>query len=83
MQKKKNERSQEMTTYHWIYNGMKVMNVLVNKIYVTGDLTKYFIDIMMIILPKKNLAKNCSNHSTINLISHTRKIAACILSKVE
>jgi len=35
----------------------------------------------MIALPKKNQTNKCSDHRTISLISHTRKIVACILSK--
>ena len=35
----------------------------------------------MIALPKKNKAKECSEHRTISLISHTGKTVAHILSK--
>ena len=57
------------------------MTALVNKIYMSGDWPKDFLDVTMIALPKKNQAKKCSDHRTISLISHTGKIVARILSK--
>ena len=59
------------------------MNALDNKIYMSGDWTKDFLDVTMIALPKKNQAKKYSDHRTISLISHTGKIAARILSKIK
>ena len=83
MQKKK---AQETTTYQSIYSrkwetGLKIMTALVNKIYMSGEWPKYFLDVTMIALPKKKEAKKCSDHSTISLISHTGKVVARILSK--
>jgi Reverse transcriptase (RNA-dependent DNA polymerase). len=60
---------------------LKIMTALVNKIYISRDWPKNFLDIIMISLPKKNQAKKCSDHRTISLISHTGKIVARILSK--
>ena len=39
-------------------NGLKIMTALVNKIYMSGDWPKDFLDLTMIALPKKNQAKN-------------------------
>jgi len=64
-------------------SGLKIMNALDNKIYMSGDWTKDFLDVTMIALPKKNQAKKYSDHRTISLISHTGKIAARILSKIK
>ena len=61
--------------------GLKIITALVNKIYMSGDWQKDFLDVTMIALPKKNQAKKCSDHRTISLISHTGKIVARILSK--
>jgi Reverse transcriptase (RNA-dependent DNA polymerase). len=60
---------------------LKIMTALVNKIYMSGDWPKDFLDATMIALPKKNQAKKCSDHRTISLISHTGKIVARTLSK--
>ena len=38
-------------------NGLKIMTVLVNKIYMRGDWPKDFLDVTMIALPKKNQQK--------------------------
>ena len=57
---------------------MKIMTALVNKIYISGDWPKDFLDVTS---PKKNQAKKCSDHRTVSLISHTRNIVARILSK--
>ena len=62
-------------------SGLKIMNALFNKIYMTGDWPKDFLDVTMIALPKKIQGKKCSDHRTISLISHTEKIIARILSK--
>jgi Reverse transcriptase (RNA-dependent DNA polymerase). len=62
-------------------SGLKIMTALVNKIYISGDWPKDFLDFTMITLSKKNQAKKCSDHRTISLISHTEKIVARILSK--
>ena len=58
------------------------MIVQVNKIILSGDWPKYFLDVTMTALPKKNQAKKCNDHKTIfSLISHVGKIVVCILSK--
>jgi hypothetical protein len=57
------------------------MTALVNKIYMSGDWPKDFLDVTMIALPKKNHVKKCSDQRTISVISQTGKIVACILSK--
>ena len=56
------------------------MTALVNKIYMSGDWPKDFLDVSMIALPNKNQAKKCSDHKTLSLISHTGKIVALFLS---
>ena len=61
-------------------SGLKIRSALVNKIYMSGDWPKEFVDVRMIALPKK--ANKCSDHRTISLISHTAKIFAGILSKI-
>ena len=52
-------------------NGLKIMTALVNKIYMSGYWPKDFLDVTMIAISKKNqnLAKKCSDHKTISLIS--------------
>ena len=52
----------------------KIMTALVNKIYMSGDWPKDFLDVTMI-------ARKCNDYRTIRLISHTGKIVARILSK--
>ena len=37
-------------------SGLKIMTALVNKIYMSGDWPKDFLDVTMIALPKKNQA---------------------------
>ena len=59
-------------------NGFKIMIVLANKIYMSGDWPKNFLDVMMIALPKKYQAKKCSDQRTIALTSHTGRIVAHI-----
>jgi len=59
---------------------LKIITALFNKIYMSGDWPKDFLDVTMIALPKKNQAKKCSDHRTISLISHTGKIVAHILT---
>ena len=61
--------------------GLKIITALVNKIYMSGDWAKDFLDVTMIALTKKNQGKKGSNHRTIGLISQTGKIVAHILSK--
>ena len=39
-------------------SGLKILTALVNKIYISGDWPKDFLDVTMIALPKKNQAKN-------------------------
>ena len=38
-------------------SGLKIMTALVKNIYMSGDWPKYFLDVTMIALPKKNQAK--------------------------
>ena len=59
-------------------SGLKIM---VNKIYMSGDLPKKSLNVTIIALPKKNQAKKCSDHTRIGLISHTGKTTAHILSR--
>ena len=54
-------------------NELKIMTALVNRIYISGDWPKDFLDVTMITLRKKNKAKKCGDHRTISLISHTGK----------
>ena len=75
--------TEDETRKHFLYlsgtfrdSGLKIMTALVNKIYVSGDWPKNFLDVTMIALPKE-----CSDHRTISLISHTGKITAGIPSK--
>ena len=42
-------------------NGLRIITALVNKIYMSGDCPKDFLDVTMISLPKKNQANKCSN----------------------
>ena len=41
-------------------SGLKIMTALVNKIYMSGDWPKDFLDVTMIALPKKPRAKNAA-----------------------
>jgi hypothetical protein len=51
-------------------NGLKIMTTLVNKIYMSGNWPKDFLDVTMIALPKKTQAKKC--RTTEQLVSfHT------------
>ena len=59
----------EVKRQELIDSGLKIMIVLVNKIYMIGDWPK-----IMIALPNKNLAKKYNDHGTISLISHTGKV---------
>ena len=53
-------------------NGLKIMTALVNKIYMSGDWPKDFLNVTMIALPKKNQEKNAV--TTEQLVSfHTLK----------
>ena len=57
------------------------MTALVNKISMSGDWPKDFLDVTMNALPPKNEAKKCRDYRTISLILHTRRIVARFLSK--
>ena len=48
--------------------GLKMMTSLLNKIYMSGDWPKGFLDVTVIALPKKFLAKKYSNQRSISLI---------------
>ena len=63
------------------YIGSKIMTALVNKIYMSRDLSKNFIDVTMIALLMKNQAKKCVDHRRISLISRTGNTVSRILSK--
>ena len=56
------------------------MTALFDKIYVSDDWPKNFLD-AMIALPKKDQTRNRSDHRKNSLILHTGKIVAPILSK--
>ena len=60
---------------------LKIMTALVNKIYMSRDLSKNFIDVTMIALLMKNQAKKCVDHRRISLISRTGNTVSRILSK--
>ena len=62
-------------------SGLQIMTALVNKIYVSGDLTKDFLDVTIIALSEINEAKKYSDHRKIR-ISHIAKTVAHILSKI-
>lgn len=61
--------------------GVKALTRLINKIYVTGEWPKDFLEVTMIPLQKKKNAKKCSDYRTISLISHAAKIMTRILTK--
>jgi len=56
--------------------GLKIMKILINTIYETGEWPKDFTEVTMIALKKKPQATKCSDHRTISLIAHTTKIVA-------
>ena len=62
-------------------SGLKIINAVVNKIYMGRDWSKDLLDVTMIALPKKNRGKKCSDRRTIILISFTGNIVTPILSK--
>ena len=43
-------------------SGFKIITAVVNKIYISGDWPKDFLDVTVTAWPKKNQAKKCSNH---------------------
>jgi hypothetical protein len=45
--------------------------------------TKDFTEVTMIVLEKKKISINCSDHRTISLIAHTAKIVARILKGLQ
>jgi hypothetical protein len=61
--------------------GLKIMTILINTIYETGEWPKDFTEATMIALKKKPQATKCSDHRTITLIAHTAKIVEKILRK--
>jgi hypothetical protein len=61
--------------------GLKIMTKLINTIYETGEWPKDFTEVTMINLKKKPQATICSDHRTINLISHTAEIVAKTLRR--
>jgi len=58
---------------------LKILIILINTVYETGEWPKDFTEVTMIALKKKTRATKCSEHHTINLIAHTAKIIANIL----
>jgi hypothetical protein len=62
-------------------DGLKLMTLLINSIYVTGEWPIGFIEVTMTTLKKKPKATKCSDHCTIGLIAHTAKIVARILRR--
>jgi hypothetical protein len=57
---------------------LKIMTKMINTIYETGEWPKDSTEVTMIALPQ---ATKCSDHRTISLIAHTRKIVAEILRR--
>ena len=55
-------------------NGMKIMTLQDNKIFMSGDWPKDCLEVTTIALPKKHQAKKFSDNRTISLISHTGKL---------
>ena len=54
--------------------------MIMRRIYISGDWTNDLL-VTRLALPKKNQAKKYSDHRTISLISHTRKVVAHLLRK--
>ena len=61
--------------------GLKILTILINTVYETGQRPKDFTEVTMIALKKKIQTTKCSEHRTISLISHTAKITAKILRR--
>jgi hypothetical protein len=57
---------------------LRLMTELINSIYVTGEWSKNFIEVTMIVLKKKPKATKCSDHRTIGIIAHAAKLVARI-----
>jgi hypothetical protein len=64
-------------------SGLKIMTKLINTIYETGKWPKDFTEVTMITLKKKPQATKCKDHCTISPITHTAKIVAKILQRIE
>jgi len=60
---------------------LKIMTILINTIYETGEWPKDFTQFTMIALKKKPQATKSSDHRTISLIARTAKIVAKILRR--
>ena len=63
--------------------GLKIMTKLINTNYETRERPKDFMEVTMIALKKKPQATKCGNHRTISLITHTAKILAKTLRRIE
>jgi len=61
--------------------GLKILTKLINTIYETAEWPKDFTEVTMIALKKKTQPTKCSDHRTINLITHRAKIIAKILRR--
>jgi hypothetical protein len=57
------------------------MTTQVNKIYMSGDWSKDFLNVAMIALQKNNQVNKFCDHIKISLISHSIKNVARIISK--
>jgi hypothetical protein len=55
-------------------SGFKIITELFNKIYMSGDWPKEFLDVTTIALPKKNKVKKCNDHTTIQKYSYLPQV---------
>ena len=60
---------------------MKILTMLSNTIYNTGEWPHYFTEVKTIALKKKTKAIKCSDYRTTSLIAHTAKIIEKILRR--
>ena len=61
-------------------DGLRLMTQMINRIYVTGEWPRDFIEVT-IALKKKPEATKCSDHPTISIIAHAAKIVARIVRR--
>jgi hypothetical protein len=57
------------------------MTQMINRMYVTGEWHRDFIEVTMIALKKKPKAIKCRDHRTISIIAHGAKILVRILEE--
>jgi sorting nexin-29 len=62
-------------------DGLRLMTQMINSMHVTGEWSRYFIEVTLIALKKKPKATKCSDHSTLSIIAHAAKIVARILRR--